>query len=103
MAMLAPGPGRDAWTAARARVKLAGDPPPGTFAQVAGFQFVSYGPQDAVVQLASRNVDGGFGVIVLHLAWLDGDWRLVLAPDGSDATSKQRAVSLAGFVAWGGV
>jgi len=102
-AMLAPGPGRDAWMAARARVTLAADPAPGTFAQVAGFQFVSYTATDAVVQLASRNADGGFGVVALHLTWLDGDWRLVLAPDGSDATAKLRATSLDGFIAWGGV
>jgi len=101
--MLSPGPGRDVWTAARARVTLAGDPPPGTFAQVAGFQFVSYTADDAVLQLVSRGTDGGFGVTALHLAWLAGDWRLVLAGDGGDATSQQRAVSLAGFVAWGGV
>jgi hypothetical protein len=102
-AMIAPGPGRDAWIAARGRVRHHDEPVPGTFAQVAGFQFVSYTPTDAVVQLASRNADGSFGVVALHVAWLDGDWRLVLAPDGGDATSKQRAASLAGFVPWGGV
>jgi len=101
--MLAPGPGRDAWQAARARATLATDPPAGTFAQVAGFQFLSYTPDDAVVQLVTRGVDGGFGVVGLHVVWQDGDWRLVLAPDGGDATSQQRAASLAGFVAWGGV
>jgi hypothetical protein len=102
-AMLAPGAGRDAWVAARARARLADAPAPGTFAQVAGFAFVSYTPSEAVVQLACRNADGGFGVIAMHVTWLDGDWRLVLAPDGGDATSKQHAASLAGFVAWGGV
>jgi hypothetical protein len=101
--MLAPGAGRDAWIAARGRVQHPDVPGSGTFAQVSGFQFVSWTATDAVVQLASRNPDGSFGVVTLHLAWVDGDWRLVLAPDGGDASSKQRAASLAGFVAWGGV
>jgi hypothetical protein len=101
--MLAPGPGRDAWIAARSRVQHLQAPETGTFAQVAGFQFVSWSSADAVVQLASRNADGSFGLVALHLAWQDDDWRLVLAADGGDAASKQRAASLGGFVAWGGV
>jgi hypothetical protein len=101
--MLAPGAGRDAWMAARGRDQRVGDPSPGTFAQVAGFQFVTWSPDDAVVQLVTRSADGQLGVIIVHAEWLDGDWRLVLAPDGGDATSQQRAASLAGFVAWGGV
>ena len=101
--LLAPGAGRDAWVAARARVQLATPPPPGTFAQLAGFQFVSWTLTDAALQLATRNPGGDFGVVTVHVTWLDGDWRLVLAPDGGDASSKQRAPSLAGFIAWGGV
>jgi len=101
--LLAPGAGRDAWVAARARVQLATPPPPGTFAQLAGFQFVSWTPTDAALQLATRNPGGDFGVVTVHVTWLDDDWRLVLTPDGGDASSKQRAPSLAGFIAWGGV
>jgi hypothetical protein len=102
-ALLAPGAGRDAWIATRSRVRHPDAPQPGTFAQVAGFQFVSWTDTDAVVQLVSRNPDTSYGVVALHVTWLDGDWRLVLAADGGDAASKQRTTSLAGFVAWGGV
>jgi hypothetical protein len=41
-------------------------------------------------------------VIPEHLVWLNGDWKLVLAADGGEATTAQQVSSLGGFVPWGG-
>jgi hypothetical protein len=101
--MAAPGPGRDAFAAARATVTHPQPAGPGTFGQLAGFQFIGYTPADAMVQLVFRDPDGGLAVTAEHVTWRDGDWKLVFAADGSEAPSKQRVDSLAGFITWGGV
>lgn len=101
-AMVAPGAGRDAFAAQRAKISHSPDPA-GTYAQEAGFNFLSYEPGDAVVQLVTRNSDGTLQVVPEHLVWLNDDWKLVLAADGGEATTAQQVSSLAGFVAWGGV
>ena len=101
--MIAPGPGRDVWISNRSKVAFTQEPAPGTFSQLAAFQFVSYSPADAVIQLVSRASDGSFGVLDEHVVWQDGDWKLVLAPDGGEAHSMLRLNSLAGFIAWGGI
>jgi hypothetical protein len=100
--MIAPGPGRDAWIKNREKITVSAEPAPGSFAQIAGFQFVSYTPSDAVIQMVGDSA-GLLNVVNLHVTWLEGDWKLVLAPDGGVASSKQQVTSLAGFVAWGGV
>jgi len=57
-AMTAPGVGRDAWIALRAKESHPTADPAGTYAQIAGFNFLSYSPADSVVQLATRAADG---------------------------------------------
>lgn len=101
--MVAPGPGRDAWITNRSKITVTAAPAAGSFAQYAGFQFVTYTPDDAVIQLVTRTSDGSLSVINEHAIWLSGDWKLVLAADGGDATSMQRLSSMEGFIAWGGV
>jgi hypothetical protein len=103
MTMDAPGPGRDARIAVRSKFTVTEAPGPGSFTQIAGFQFISYTPTDAVVQLVAKNPNGTFGVVTDRVTWRDGDWKLVLAPEGGDATSRQTASSLDGFIPWGGV
>jgi hypothetical protein len=103
--MLAPGPGYDAWQAARAAhpygpAGAAGDD---HLAQLAGFQFVSYTPSDAVLQVVTRDPNGVLQVGAQHVSWRDGDWRFVLAPDGSQLANVQQADSLEGFIEWRGV
>jgi hypothetical protein len=104
-AMLAPGPGKDAW----ARMRSAHPYGPqgattggGSFAQIAGFQFVSYAPADAVIQIATRTSSGNLQVGATHLTW-DGDWKTVMAPSGGLAANIQAIPNLAGFVEWRGV
>lgn len=101
--MLAPGPGRDENIQARTRLHLTGTPAPGTFAQFAGFRFISYAPTDAVIQIASKNPNATtYVAVVAHMTWLDGDWKLVL-PAADAPGTKQVLASLDGYVPWGSV
>lgn len=95
-----PGPGRDAF-----RTNRAGFTPstqPGTYMQTAGFRFVSYSPQTAVIQTVSRAADGGLWAATGTVVWA-GDWKLQTTQDGKTSTPVEQVVSLEGFVPWGGV
>lgn len=104
-AMLAPGAGRDAW----ARIRTANPHGPqgatnggGASPQIAGFQFVSYTPTDAAIQIVARTGSGNLQVGATHLTW-DGDWKTVMTPSGGLANNIQAIPNLAGFVEWRGV
>ena len=105
-AMLARGGGYDAWLAVRSAHPFG---PGGTtggggsFAQIAGFQFVSYSPTDAVIQIVTRDSHGVLQVGAEHVMWDGSDWRYVPGPDGGQAVNVQRVDSLAGFIPWNGV
>jgi hypothetical protein len=101
-AMIAPGVGRDAWIALRAKESHPTADPAGTYAQIAGFNFLSYSLADSVVQVATRAADGSLQAVPEHVVWVNGDWRLVLSADGGQSTNAQPLPSLAGFVSWGG-
>ena len=101
-AMVAPGVGRDAWIALRAKESHPIADPAGTYAQIAAFNFLSYSLADSVVQVATRAADGSLQAVPEHVVWVNGDWRLVLSPDGGQSTNAQPLPSLAGFVSWGG-
>ena len=79
------------------------DPPPGTYLQLAGFQFVSYTDSTAVIQLLTARLDGSYQVSTLTVAWDGSDWQLVLQASGSDSPNQQIVSSPVGFVLWGGV
>jgi hypothetical protein len=68
--------------------------------QIAGFRFVSYDPQTAVIETASGQ-PGKYTVGTQVMRWEDGDWRLHM----SDAEHSIARVSpdLSGFVPWSGV
>lgn len=97
-----PGPGRDAYVGLRER---AGDRiEPGELGQVAGFRFVAYSPDLAVIALVSRFPDdGALQVTTSTVAWVDGDWKLSLQPDGSASPTVGRVEDLSQYIAWGGV
>jgi hypothetical protein len=105
-AMLAPGAGYDAWLRVRSghpygpQGATSGG---GSFAQIVGFQFVSYTPTDAVVQLATRDSSGNLQVGANHATWVNNDWRFVPAANGGLSANTQRIDSLNGFVEWRGV
>jgi len=95
------GPGRDVYVEKRAKVTSSA--PPGTYGQFAGFRFVTYTPDVAVIQLVSRFSDGTLQVSTYTVRWVNGDWRLQLQPDGGASPTLQRVDNLAGFVPWGGI
>ena len=97
-----PGPGRDAFVQARGKVTTT-DVPPGTYGQIAGFRFVTYSPDTAVIQFVTRFKNGTLQVTTTTVRWVAGDWKLQLQPDGSESPTVQRVDSLAGFIPWGGV
>ena len=97
-----PGPGREAFTTARAKVTT-DQVPAGTYGQIAGFRFVTYSPDTAVIQFVTRFRSGTLQVTTSTARWLDGDWKLQLQPDGGASPTAQRADNLAGFVPWGAV
>lgn len=104
-AMLAPGEGYNAWLKTRAAHPYGPGGGAGTdqLAQIAAFQFVSYTPSDAVIQLVTKDSGGNLQVSPAHVSWDGTDWRYVLAPDGSQASNVQTIDSLAGFIEWRGV
>ena len=79
------------------------NPEPGTYLQLAGFQFVSYTSSTAVIQLLTARADGSYQVSTLSVAWDGNDWQLVLQADGTDSPNQQIVSSPVGFVLWGGV
>jgi len=97
-----PGPGRDVYVQKRAKVDST-SVPPGTYGQLAGFRFVTYSSDLAVVQFVSRFTDGTLQVATDTVRWLGGDWKLQLQPDGSETPTVQSVTTLAGFVPWSGL
>lgn len=97
-----PGPGRDAFE--KKRATISGDTAdPGTYGQLAGYQFVAYTKDTAAIQFVTRFTDGTMQSSVLTVMWSSGDWRQQLQPDGGDSPNSQEVQSLDGFVPWGGV
>jgi hypothetical protein len=78
-------------------------PAPGTYLQLAGFEFVSYTSSNAVIQLLTARTDGTYQVSTLSVTWDGTDWQLVLQPNGTDSPNQQIVASPVGFVLWGGV
>lgn len=103
--MLSRGVGYNAWLKVRAAHPYGPGGGAGNdqLAQVAGFQFVSYTPSDAVIQIVTRDSTGTLQVGSDHVSWDGADWRYVLAPDGSQVSNVQTVDSLAGFIEWRGV
>lgn len=69
--------------------------------QIAGFIIHSYTPEAAVVELAIKSADGGYGALSTSLLWEDGDWKLDIPPAGGGAV--RQLSDLSSFVPWAGV
>lgn len=102
---VAPGQGRDTWTANRSTISIAPNSVPSArLVQVAGFRVSNYTATVATISVARKTPGGGFQAGDLTVTWVGGDWRLVLLPDGSSATVYPVTdLAAAGFVAWAGV
>lgn len=70
--------------------------------QVAGFEFVSYTTNSAVIQLAMLQTNGGYESSTYSMQWNNGDWPAVLNADGSFGTAFSGISDLAGYVPWAG-
>lgn len=104
-AQVVPGPGRDAWIANRSTISIAPDSiPSDRLVQIAGFRIASYTDTTATISIARQTSGGGFQAGDLTVTWVDGDWQLVLLPDGNSATVYTLTdLASAGFVPWAGV
>jgi hypothetical protein len=69
--------------------------------QIAGFIIQSYTPEAAVVELAIKSNDGGYGAFSTSLLWEDGDWKLDI-PAAGGGTVRQIS-DLSSFIPWAGV
>lgn len=97
-----PSAGREVYIKNRSRVSA--EPPEGGYGQVAGFKFVTYTPDLAVVEFATKFSGRTFYSLTNStMQWVDGDWKLVLQPDGGTSTSESTVTSLRGFVPFSGV
>ena len=97
-----PGKGQDALVAAlqeRGPVQVQS----GDVCQMAGFRFVDFTPEEAVIARASRCPDGVLQLTEVKVRWSDGDWKLVLLDDGSESATASTLNDLSGMTAWSGV
>jgi hypothetical protein len=69
--------------------------------QIAGFIIHSYTPTAAVVELAFKTEDGGYGALSTSLLWESGDWKLDM-PAAGGGTVRQIS-DLSSFISWTGV
>jgi len=72
-------------------------------AQTAGFKFVSYSGDNAVLFLAVKYDTGLMQAGLVTLQWVNEDWRLVPSPAGELFSGAQPLTSLSGYVTWAGV
>jgi hypothetical protein len=101
---IVPGPGRDRLIQLRSQITVtADDPPDPRMGQTSGFRFVTYTPDIAVIEFATKFGDGHMQVTTSTVRWSDGDWKELLQPDGSESPTAQAIPDLTGFVAWSGV
>ncbi|RBM18116.1 hypothetical protein DI005_20195 [Prauserella sp. PE36] len=65
----------------------------------AGFKFLSYDGQTAVIGTAV-GTPGNYTTSTVVMRWVDGDWRFSLT--GTDTALTQQVSDLTGYIAWGG-
>jgi len=92
------GPGKELALADASSPRDPSDAP-----QIAGFRFVSYSDDEAVVVLALRTKADSLGSIQMSLSWSGNDWRVRPTLDGDMGTRGPSMSSLAGFITWSGV
>lgn len=87
---------------------LVGTAPPGLVRDVtgllqpAGFKFLAYSPEQAVIALAfGSEGNARLQSAVYTVVWGGHDWLLQAQPDGTVSALSQRPASLDGFVPWG--
>lgn len=106
LAQAMPGPGRDRWIEKLYDEGVLDLTSPQGTAQLGGFRIVSFTPQHAVVESATTSGGDQVRVFTFTLAW-DGDWKLLLQPEGTLSPAPHQAGSsdgtspdTEGFVRW---
>ncbi len=97
-----PGVGRAAYSKMRAQVTTNTNQP-GDYGQIAGFQFITYSANTAVVEIVSRFTNGNLQMVSTTLEWSGEDWKLQLQDSGGVSPNAQQVPNLTGFISWGGV
>jgi hypothetical protein len=97
-----PGPGVAVWRSTRSQLGTEITPPAGGWTQTAGYRFLAYNPDQAVIQFLNSASTGDFTVTVTTVSWNGGDWKLVLQPDGDDTPTTTPVTSPAGYTIWQG-
>ncbi len=97
-----PGPGVAVWRSTRSQLGTEITTPAGGWTQTAGYRFLAYNPNQAVIQFLNSASTGDFTVTVTTVAWTGGDWKLVLQPNGDDTPDTTPVTSPAGFTIWQG-
>ena len=99
-AQLVEGPGKTAYL--NLIGQLTENVPPATgYAQIAGFRYITFTPDLAVISRATRDQGGRTQVSTDTVRWVDGDWKLDRPPSGLQ--QPQVVQDLAGYVPWSGV
>ena len=100
-----PGPGQRAFiTQDEQAIKAqGGNASPGDFTQLAGFKYVTYSPSLAVIELATQGSNGAYQATTVTVAWVQGDWKLVLQPNGATSPNALPLSSIVGYSTWAGV
>jgi hypothetical protein len=94
-----PGQGQQAFIAAGQKQTYQA-PAPGQIAQDVGFEITAYTPHQATIETLADG-DENYFATELTVAWYDGDWKMVLTPDGSTGPDPQYVTSAEGFTLWG--
>jgi hypothetical protein len=77
------------------------DPPAGGYAQIAGFRYITYTPDLAVISRAAQDKSGRLQASTDTVRWVDGDWKLEKPATGLQQA--QLIQNLNGYVPWSGV
>ena len=72
----------------------------GLRAQIAGYKIDSYSADVSTVDLALNYSDGTLVSAPLKVQWEDGDWKVVLADDGSFPIAPSQLQNLGGYTPW---
>jgi hypothetical protein len=101
---LVPGPGRThlIQLVTKAERTAGSSQPGGTYSQVAAFNFVTYTPAVAVIDVVFRTDSGSMAETPITVQWSGGDWKLLL-PGSGTGPPPQPVSSIVGYVMWQGV
>lgn len=98
--LLVPGTGRDAAIKDTATaVESSGE----SSIQVRGFIIRSYTPSEADLDLVFETSEGALARVTMSLRWIDGDWKVKPADDGTPWSGMSQVSDLSGFLLWSGV